>query len=168
MFKKIIYWPIVVIIICLIPFFMYYYGFRINITASMPKGLYLLTRADHFHDSDLVAIRLSDDKQKIGLKRGYIKMKSTLLFKRLIASPRDSVVYNNNEITVNNTYKYKCLIFQKDSEGHKMNPIKAGVYKVSKNEYWVLGENDGSWDSRYFGPVKRENIINKVTKILVF
>jgi len=46
-----------------------------------------------------------------------------------------------------------------------MNPVKRGNY-LSKG-YWVLGENQNSWDSRYFGELPEESLVDKVAPVLV-
>lgn len=161
-------WPLLIVLVFVIIGIMYEMGFRINITGSMLIGLYrILGTRDLGHD-DLVCVTLSPELMKVGLGRGYIKTSETMLLKRLIALPGDEVIYKDHHITVNNLYNYDCHVSEKDREGRSMNPVKEGTYKLGQDEYWVLGRDIDSWDSRYFGPIKKENIYSEVKLIIAF
>ena len=162
-------WPLIIISLFLSVFILYEVGFRINITESMPVGIYYLCAPDDLRNGDLVAVKLPPDLISIGLKRGYIKSDETILLKRLIAVPNDKIIYKNEQISVNGISKYKCIV--KDIDLHERvmpNSLKEGIYTLGNNEYFVLGNNDDSWDSRYFGSVNKENIINRAKMIIAF
>ncbi|MEI6057003.1 MAG: conjugative transfer signal peptidase TraF [Lentisphaerota bacterium] len=161
-------WPLPIVVIFLLIFILYEVGFRINITSSMPIGLYLLCEAKDLKNDDLVAVKLPPEIISQGLERGYIKTKDTILVKQLIALPGDKVIYKNNQLLVDDIYTYKCVVTAKDGQGRDMKPLKEGTYTLGNNEYLVLGKNDDSWDSRYFGPIERKNLINRVKLILTF
>jgi signal peptidase I len=75
-----------------------------------------------------------------------------MLIKRVIGLPHDKIVIYGSWIlvngrSINEPYLYK--FFQYD----------AFSVQLKENEYFVLGDNrDISYDSRFFGPVKTENI----------
>jgi len=161
-------WPMPIVLVFLAIFILYEVGFRINITSSMPIGLYLLCEAKDLKNDDLVAVKLPPEQLSLGLERGYIKTKDTILVKQLIALPGDKVLYKDKQITVNGIFVYKCSATAKDGQGRNMNPLKEGIYTLGDNEYWVLGKNDDSWDSRYFGLIERKTLINRVKLILAF
>lgn len=96
------------------------------------------------------------------------------LVKRVIGLPGDRVVIRDDEIIVYN---------KADPEGIKVNehlPPEAEIIngrsyadsntKVKAGEVFVLGDNrPNSEDSRFFGPIKSDNIIGKViVRILPF
>lgn len=134
----------------------------------MPIGLYLLCEAKDLKNGDLVAVKLPPEIISQGLERGYIKTKDTILVKQLIALPGDKAIYKNNQLLVDDIYTYRCAVTAKDGQGRHMKPLKEGTYTLGNNEYLVLGKNDDSWDSRYFGTIKRDNILNRVLLILAF
>jgi signal peptidase I len=87
------------------------------------------------------------------------------LIKRVIGLPGERVVVSNGQITIYNP---------QHPEG--FNPDKAGIYhidaattvgsvdlKLQKDELFVSGDNRGnSEDSRYFGPIKTNQIVAKL------
>lgn len=159
-------WPLLIVLVFVLIGIMYELGFRINISGSMPIGLYLITGSQDLGNDDLVAVSLPPDLINKGLQRGYIKTKDTMLVKRLIGLPGNEIIYKDHHIEVNKIYNYDCQVSEKDGEGRSMDPVKEGTYILGPDEYWVLGDNNESWDSRYFGPIKRENIYSEVKLIL--
>lgn len=161
-------WSLVVVLIVAVITIPYWLGFRINITKSMPVGIYFLRQARNLHRGQLVAIQLPRHLAALGLNRGYVKLADVLLFKRLIAVPKDTIEFKNGEAIVNARFIYKAPQFKADPHGRNMNPIHDSViYTCEKNDYWVLGVGEYSWDSRYFGPLKRDCIVNTVRSVLM-
>lgn len=89
------------------------------------------------------------------------------LVKRVIGLPGDRVVIRNKNVTVYNEQNPNGI------EIDRYIPSEADVVEISSSEklevnvksgeVFVLGDNrPGSDDSRYFGPIKTENIIGKV------
>jgi len=161
-------WPLIIILICVAIPLLYEVGFRINVTGSMPKGLYFLQSPNGLKRDDLVTVKLPEKQLSFGIHRGYIKSKDTILLKKLIALPGDKVEFKDSQIVVNAVFTYQASRVARDKHNLEMNPIEDGIYLCGKDDYWVLGMDDLSWDSRYFGPVKIENISNKVRGILAF
>lgn len=166
--KNPIKWPLVIVLICIAILALYQVGFRINVTGSMPKGLYFLQSSNLLKRNDFVVVKLPPNQLLIGMQRQYVVTSDTLLLKRLIALPGDKVGFKNSKVIVNGAFVYEAQRFAKDKHGREMNPIKDGAYLCSRDDYWVLGMNDLSWDSRYFGAVSRKDILNKVRLICVF
>ena len=54
-----------------------------------------------------------------------------------------------------------------DSRGRQLPQIKSPLI-LNKDEFFVMGESDNSFDSRYFGKIKKEEILYKVKPILTF
>jgi len=79
------------------------------------------------------------------------------LLKRVAAIPGDEVLVLNNQVFIN----------KKPTRGEVIARNAWPVYQVAhrklrEGEFFVLGDNrDNSWDSVYFGPVQRENIIGR-------
>lgn len=82
---------------------------------------------------------------------GYLRGKKIL--KKVVGAPGDSyeidtaVVINGNELPGS-----KVVLSRREK--------KARTGTLGDDEWIVLGTHQGSYDSRYFGPVRTENIVN--------
>ena len=75
---------------------------------------------------------------------------------RIIGLPNEEIKVKDNKVFVNGQELTEDYVFP---ENNKMR-LKEGVFKVTANNYFVLGDNrDNSLDSRYFGVVERDNIL---------
>ena len=54
------------------------------------------------------------------------------------------------------------LFVNGEDYGEYTKGIQKAELKISKNGYWVLSKEKYSLDSRYFGEIKKENILKKV------
>lgn len=83
---------------------------------------------------------------------------NAMFIKRIVGIPGDTIEIKNGNIVLNGREVEKES-FEKMKEAGKANkPIK-----LKEDEYFVLGDNrNGSIDSREIGPIKKENITNKV------
>jgi type IV secretory pathway protease TraF len=143
-----------------------------NSTTSETPGYYLLYPAS-IKVGDIYQICLDEHHQeyinimtKIGLKpTGNCKNGNMALLKEVIAGPGDLVQISNLGILVNN----KLL---PDSRGialykgiHlKRLPVGA-FYRLVAGEYWLYGQGQSSYDSRYFGIVNSHEIGKKAVWI---
>jgi len=105
--------------------------------------------------------------QKAATEKG--KPPETILIKRIIGLPGERIRIEGNSIFINGApykadYTYKPVTHPDDLE------FRYGYledFKIPKDEYFVLGDNrDESEDSRYWGTVKRQNILGRFVKVL--
>jgi conjugative transfer signal peptidase TraF len=148
-----------------------YFGVMINTSSSMPLGFYIKNNLK-INRGDIVAFCLQSSYAKIGLQHHYLKYGfkcdgARSLIKQVIAMPGDNVQLADEYISVNNKlYFYKT--FHLDRQGRHLASFPRGTY-FSKNEYWLIGVNDPhSWDSRYWGPVQRQQIISRLTPLFIW
>lgn len=74
------------------------------------------------------------------------------VLKRVIAKSEDKVEVKNSNIYVNGKLLYSNLV----------SDYTDSLTILKKNEYYLLGDNiNDSYDSRFYGPVKKENISYK-------
>lgn len=159
-------------LMCIVLGFCFYEsGLMINITGSMPRGIYF-RETGKIQRGDLVTFCLNSKNQQFGLARGYLihGMRcqfSEPLIKKVIAVPGDDISLSATSIIVNNqTLPYSTL--PNDSHGRPLNAYPTGNYLNTKG-YWVMGtESKRSWDSRYFGPIPPEAILWKLKPVFVF
>lgn len=94
--------------------FLYRAGLIINITGSMPRGIYWRETGD-IHRSDLVAFCLNKKTQQFALERNYLIhgtrcQFSEPLIKKVIAVPGDNVFLSSQSIIVNaQTHRYQAF-----------------------------------------------------------
>ena len=117
------------------------------------------------HRGDLIAFETRGIKS---IPEGQAA-KDVLLVKRLIGLPDDTVEIGGGSISVN---KMK-IEFGAATHPIEYRNIHNGIllravesYQVPPGEYFVLGDNSAnSYDSRYWGTIRRSAISGKVTKI---
>lgn len=170
--RKTSFWFLIAgLIFIAVCFWLYKAGLIINITGSMPRGIYWRETGD-LHRGDLVAFCLNEKTQRFGLKQGYLIHGtrcnfSEPLIKKIIAMPGDNVTLSSQSIIVNSqTISYQTLPV--DSHERPLKAYPSGNYANTKN-YWVMGtDSQQSWDSRYFGPINPKSILWKIKPWLVY
>jgi conjugative transfer signal peptidase TraF len=169
--KKPLWFLIAGLIFIAVCAFLYRAGLIINITGSMPRGIYW-RGTGKIHRGDLVAFCLDKKNQLFGLERGYLIhgtrcQFSEPLIKKVIAVPSDNIFLSSQSIRVNaHTYPYQT--FTTDAKGRPLVAYPSGNYTDTK-DYWVMGtDSQKSWDSRYFGPIHSTAILWKIKPLLVY
>ena len=130
-------------------------GIRLNLTASLPLGLYIATD----QPTDYVAFCLGGQPEKIALARQYITSGhcpggGTPLLKLIVARPSDSVTYSHAGIAVNGKLLPNTAPQLRDALGRPLATYPFGTYAVPHGTFWVASSYDGrSFDARYWGPL---------------
>jgi signal peptidase I len=87
------------------------------------------------------------------------------LVKRVVAMPGDTVAITPTQVIVDGKVLHEPYI--QVPAGAAQNPLVWPTHKLGPNQYYVLGDNRlNSEDSRFFGPVPRQDIVGRV--VLVF
>jgi conjugative transfer signal peptidase TraF len=142
----------------------------INITPSMPKGVYF-KKSSPLHRGDIILFCLDQKYQQIGLEHHYLETGkycngASALIKEVVAVPGDEVTLLKNAIIVNR----KRLEYQTQHQDSNHTPLSVfprGNYTV--NAFWVIGTHSQlSWDSRYFGYIPRQQIISKLIPLITW
>ena len=151
-------------------------GFRVNTTASMPRGIWAVTApAGAVHRGDVVTLCLPDTpRMRLGHERGYIGAGSCPdgmepLVKPVAAVPGDTVTVKPGGCSVNGDRVPNTAQFAIDGAGRPLQGIPPGTYDVEPGQVWVLsGHSPMSWDSRYFGPVPKAAVLGRARPMWVF
>lgn len=82
--------------------------------------------------------------------------------KRIIGLPGERILIDENKITIFNKENPQGFILEEDYIQNHYTSGKIDII-LGKDEYFVLGDNrEVSYDSRKWGPVKKEKIIGRV------
>lgn len=131
-----------------------------NTSNSAPVGWYHLDPNTPYTLGSKVAAFAPEPARKLAAERGYLPTHIPLL-KTIFAVPGDQICVQDGTLAVEN--RLKVSVDSEDQMGRLM-PILEGCYVVGEDEFLLLSNDvQASWDSRYFGPVSRENILGQVT-----
>lgn len=131
-----------------------------NASASAPIGLYrVLPGAPR--RGDLVLVYPPEGAAKLAAKRGYLPADVPLI-KRVVAMAGDRVCAFRGTIFVNGGAVARQL--EADSEGRPM-PRWNECRALTDDEIFLILPPADSFDSRYFGPVPRAQIIGRLAPL---
>jgi conjugative transfer signal peptidase TraF len=141
-------------------------GLRINMTASMPRGLWRVSPVRSPIARGAVISLCPPDSAvfRRAMHRGYITSGGCPggyepLLKPVAAISGDVVSVTAAGIAVNGILVANTAALAQDSAGRMLQPLPLGVYRVSPGDVWVLSGHDSrSFDSRYFGAVPAAKI----------
>jgi conjugative transfer signal peptidase TraF len=143
-----------------------YFGVLINYTPSIKRGIYIKEQGE-IRRGDIVAVCLKKNRDDSKSALFFIPCAHPHpLIKKVIAVPGDTVILRKTFIAVNGQYfLFNTLYF--DSEGNPISHYPFGKYEKTIG-YWLIGSDaPNSWDSRYFGPIDIENVLNKIRPIFI-
>ena len=149
-------------------------GLRVNATASMPRGLWLVRAAGPIRRGEIVTLCPPDRADiRQALRRGYVGSGDCPggfepLLKPVAAIAGDRVEVTDQGITVDGRSVANSRPLAHDERGRRLHPVPSGSYRVDSGWVWLLsGYNPRSFDSRYFGPVPVRAVTGKARPLLV-
>lgn len=139
----------------------------INLSSSIPTGLYVRDFWGELKDGDFVVYRPNGQTITIGLENGYFKSSKQLFIKKaeLVNGGTYSIDAVTRDFVVDGSLVGKCLEY--DFAGHEM-PFEPGVYEIGNDEFLPVGIAERSFDGRYTGAVSKKNIVCKAVPLLMF
>jgi conjugative transfer signal peptidase TraF len=158
----------------------YLFGLRWNLTNSMPRGIYRRTDAPLVR-GQLVAFCLDQQWAEFGQERGYIQRMPEWLWPRecpggtqpllkpIVAMEGDTIDTTAGVVIVNGKMVHEAEVRFNDSQGRQLSHAPWRVYRLAPGELWVMSTHaENSWDSRYFGPIREEQVIATAQPIWVW
>ena len=153
-----------------------------NFTPSMPVGFYWIWRPHgpvKVGDVVMACVPLDTPAAREGLRRHYLPMHrfGTLrcpgnvypVVKPVVAVPGDTVTLSMAGVSVNHHLLRNTAIIANDPQDRPVWHMPLKSYLVPAHTYWLIsGLNRLSFDSRYWGPVTRADIVRRAVPILTF
>lgn len=132
-----------------------------NISASAPRGLYLLDPAARLQRGDMVAAQLPVRWAELAEKRRYLPARVPLI-KRIAARSGDSVCAFGAFVTVNG--RARALRRDADSLDRRL-PAWQGCVHLRDGQVFLLMDSSASFDGRYFGVTEAADVLGRARLI---
>jgi conjugative transfer signal peptidase TraF len=142
---------------------------RLNLSASMPRGIYVLTTAP-LQRGAIVAFCVNREAASLALARHYLGPGTCPdgrepLVKNAVGVAADVVVTSRESVEVNGVALAASHTLERDSRGRSIAHYPFGQHVMGPYELWVFSSAPRSWDSRYFGPVHVDQVVGIVKPV---
>ncbi|RTL71436.1 MAG: S26 family signal peptidase [Hyphomicrobiales bacterium] len=125
-----------------------------NASDSVPIGLYQVVYGEP-RRGDLVVIRLPQPLRSLAQTRGYVPS-SVFLLKPVVAMPGDRLCRRGELVTING----RPMVFARVQDAQRRPlPRWHGCRLLGRTDLAVISRHIASFDSRYFGPLDRYNVV---------
>lgn len=125
----------------------------LNITPSVKIGIYITRKYENQIPLKKGTYVIFHKPKKATKNREFYQD----FLKEIVGTYGDDVEIIDNKVYING--EFKGDIFEKDSYGNSIRTLKAGKLELKKDEYFVMGTNQKSYDSRYWGAIKQDEIL---------
>ena len=150
------------------------FGLSLNVSASLPLGLYQVSDNGNVKAGDLVVFCLQGGWQDVALQRRYLQEQmlghcqgGTPLLKRVQAVPGDRYETEPRGVRINGRLVTLTAIKSNDRQGRPLHSSLAVEGLLREGEYLVFGETEHSFDSRYFGAIRGRQFLQRVRPLWV-
>ncbi|MBD5634187.1 MAG: S26 family signal peptidase [Candidatus Eremiobacteraeota bacterium] len=153
---------------------LHFSGFAVNVTDSMPLGLYRVVPAGRAPvKGDIVRLCVTPAIAALGRARNYLPhgpcSHSTAPILKIVAAVGGDVVRLRPDAVFVDGYPLPGSATQaRDTHGRALAHIPRGTYRLRPGEVWLWTPNPKSWDSRYFGPLPVANVDGYANLMLAF
>lgn len=149
----------------------YALGFRLNLSASIPPGLYRVTK-DPIGRGSLVLVCLPPSLSAFARSRAYVpagscKDGNAPVGKVVAAAAGDTVDVTAGGLVVNGDELSNTRPLGSDGRGRGLPRMASGRYIVQIGQIWLVSRYSiRSFDSRYFGAVPVDRIVARVRPVV--
>jgi conjugative transfer signal peptidase TraF len=158
-------------------------GLTYNSTESVPVGVYRVRplRGDPHH-GDVVGVCLTRSAASLARERGYVHPQGlepwvygarcgtglAVIGKPIAGVPGDTVYVSRAGVFVNGRPLANGSILLRDRAGRQLPHAEWGVRVLGPGEFWIQSSfTSRSYDSRIYGPVYREQIVDRRVPLLI-
>lgn len=147
-------------------------GVRVNVTRSIPLGFYQATSAQVRKGDYVMFCPPAREVFRLALERRYIDPGdcpggSYPMMKRILAAKSDQVRIDREGIVINGVPVPNSRPRSTDGAGRAL-PSFVGEGVVGSGDVVLVGESPISFDSRYFGPISRQQIMTAIQPIVTW
>ena len=128
-----------------------------NASASAPTGLYRLRPKAPVRRGDLVIAWTPGPARELAARRHYLPANVPLV-KRVAAAPGDELCAAASTVLIN---RRPVATRQRVDGARRPMPWWNGCRHLGPSEYFLLMESPGSFDGRYFGVTRREELVGQ-------
>jgi conjugative transfer signal peptidase TraF len=149
-------------------------GYRINLTASMPLGIWRKPTAIQRGSYVAACIPPDTPAAQVAIERGYIPPGGcpsgfAPLLKQIATFPGDTVLLTDEAVYINGSLLPSSRTQATDSKGRPLPSFPRGSYRVLPGECWLFATtHPNSFDSRYFGPIPESCIVTSLLPVATF
>lgn len=149
-------------------------GYQVNVTASYPMGIYKIYEdSKNINRNDMILFCPPDnDTFKMAKKVGYLRSgfcpgNYIKMMKKVSGLPGDKININKF-VYVNSKKLINSDLYKKDSQDNILPELKEN-FILEDDQYFLMSDYDKkSFDSRYFGPINKKQLIGKMKPIFIF
>ena len=140
---------------------------RINTSASLPVGIYIVNPSGSF-------VEFCPDDRGLSAQRHYRAWGvcpdgAAPLLKPVIGSTGNEIVVSPLGIAVNGKLLPHTAPLDHDTEGRPLPHWPAGRYSAAPGTLWVASSyNARSYDSRYFGPIRESSVRARLRPLIAW
>lgn len=132
-------------------------GVRLNLSASLPPGFYIVSRGDVARGSIVLAC-LPANVADFARARGYVPRGvcpggTAPLGKLVLAMTGDTVTVAAEGLSVNGALVPESRARARDNRGRLLGRAPFGEHLVRSSQIWLVSHHPLGYDSRYFGPL---------------
>lgn len=135
-----------------------------NASASAPRGLYRVAPGASVARRDMVLAWAPAGARMLAAQRHYLPL-GVPLVKRVAAVAGQRVCASGSEIRIDGAHAAWRL--RHDAAGRSM-PWWSGCVTLGISETFLLNAPPASFDGRYFGPSKRDDVIGRAVPVWTF
>ena len=140
---------------------------RINTSASLPVGIYIVNPSGSF------VVFCPDDQglsaQRHYRARGICSDGAAPLLKPVIGSTADEIALSPVGIAVNGKLLPHTAPLDHDTAGRPLVRWPSGRYTAAPGTLWVASSyNARSYDSRYFGPIQESSVRARLRPLIAW
>lgn len=129
-----------------------------NPSASAARGWYAVVPSSHLRAGDLVLARLPSGIARFAATRGYLP-ETVPILKRIAAVAGQQVCEQHGIVRIDGAVTARAR--RHDGAGRPLDSW-SGCHALRPDELFFLNlDHEGSFDSRYFGPLDRADVIGK-------
>jgi conjugative transfer signal peptidase TraF len=128
-----------------------------NATASAPVGLYRVSAGAPVRRGDMVVAWTPQPVRSLAARRHYL-LANVPLVKRVAAVAGDRVCAGGATVSVNGR---RVALRQRTDRAGRLMPRWSGCHRLRARQYFLLMDNPFSFDGRYFGVTRRDELIGR-------